>query len=1697
FFKETPIKSAALRLTNTVEKPEAKDQKERRYSSSELVMTMRPKIMNKDIIIRLDLFQGGGFTHFEGSIPEGMSLPDGLSVLSEFLGVPTDFAEYIPEGMEFLDAAKLFSLSFAIDNNKEAQTLSLPKLREMSFEIGINGNLFSVFEPYLQFRDPRLMISYLNGEKGWSDGLVSGYIGGQFVIGNKKLNKDLLVLDTVASYPVFDFEISQEGSLSAKDLAECFGWKLPTVIEEAKIEGISAYISPSEKSFQAGFQVTDAFNFSDVLKLENISLDFSYGNELFGLDLAALLNIESGGKNLLSLSAEASIESSGYISVHASFYNRESSLYGFDEPNISISEIYKALFKSELPAGFPAIEIRRFELDFSTGQNSMLTANSYGLSLDASVLLDTVAKGLKAETKIKISNNEIDLNGAFLLNISSGLNLEFGLSYKSQSGKPGNVGFHFMFDRIKVNLLYDANAKKLSGNVNLSSYTLGEAASFITKLFNPEFSLGHSDEWGFLYNMKLPDTSFSYDMENKSLTVMFTVAKSLPFLTLEKAGIKLDKNGVRFVVVGKFLDTAYTEKTPLTWDTSSSPPPTAGKLLDVSYLALANNVEVQTKGQYFIDRLKSLKEQLPVNYEPSELTLSPKAGYLFALDSRIMDTLDIRLMYYEGGPVLGAGFKLSGPKAAPLSGLEADILYAKVNETVGLFSGRVIPPDILRNIVLGTISVGIGDVAVQIYTNGDFYIDLGFPHNSDFSRSFFLQYTVFVGRGGIWVRRDTLGNTPGLPARSDGYYSPVLGCGIGLQIGLERGFSVSMLSAKLSLTLAGIFEGTFATFLKYNGGSDLYYKVRAYCALSGNLSGSINFGPVGAGVSIGIHTGMNLVIESNMPTIIDLFLQVYAQASVRIGWFNVYFSCNLSFSQQFRLGQKDIFGALPHYPDMLEFPSVNDNTPYPVKLFVLPVLSSLHGENVAVFLPAMSREDFAAIVNKLAGLAIYNNCLEDIGGFGIFIERPLFRNDFDLERFLADNFLFTLDFNQLNQGEDNGDETQVFMPMPPFVTIQCLNISRNLEKEHPVDEGYLEAMRKYYMAMEDRDDYSGIRYDYSENKTLSYHIFSEYFEIILRMLRSEKAKSLRENRVFDGLRLTDDQLDNIIGGTMRFLFGGKRVPDTDNMKTRLGFFNAAGQQFSLSSMDSDNHMGVIRLSEGVPCWLKLSGGLDSVSTDLLKLEPYLPPVNPPPADQIFLTKPYMTTPYTVNGFTEVLLSKTVLFKDKFTALPLSERGTGRLAEIPKNGIGFGSIIRFGAERSFIASDGDIAVYELNAYDNTDELESLLSKGCGTLEAELFYLSDGGSGEYHSCKTYPVIAVTEGISQDEHMYADLLDQPIRFLELLRLSYKLDGSFSLIMPPGSGVGEAEAQNFALLVKEKEELGIRKEWHNCYLAVPETPELTLKYESEESYPSVYQGFAVINAAIAKPGANAGRHDYLDSYRSLMAVLTDKGVPVSTETMPVFEVSETREDADKAHISLSIPYYRFIGDGGDVYAGIGGAAETEANLYLVDLLGNESEPVAKCTGRACYTDFLVPIGDYPGLNVSFCLETSGGGDMLTVLFRYRKAEHEDEYTKMSFAECILQFAQPDAALRLYSPLLSADKEGVLLDKQGLLEFLYACAKQTEPEELFFTQKAPLSPLASGIVSCEARLVMSRNRELCHKEAPADVYHAVSSIDY
>jgi LysM domain len=367
------------------------------------------------------------------------------------------------------------------------------------------------------------------------------------------------------------------------------------------------------------------------------------------------------------------------------------------------------------------------------------------------------------------------------------------------------------------------------------------------------------------------------------------------------------------------------------WDASApgaapAPPGAGNEYLDLRLLALGQHVsDPDLAAAQSVQQAIEIMGQLP-DTDPGQL---PAVGFSAASSWIIGADLGV-LRFDEGGesgylltvqtvfndPVLYAlRLALAGPAAKVFAGLDFQIMYRQVSDTVGVYQAELVLPDAMRRLSIGAYTLTLPTTAVAVYTNGDFQVDVGFPWNGDFTRSFTIEGVIVpgipvVGSAGFYFGRLSSSTTDRVPQALNGTFSPVIVFGLGLTFGFGKSVQSGPLKAGFSATVGGIVEGVLATFNPYlpatTGTGDpaqvqdgYYFWLRGAVAISGRLYGSVDFSVVKAEVDVSFSIMLQLTYESyvSMSVTVIVSVDVSASISIDLGLFSI----KLSFSFSMRI----------------------------------------------------------------------------------------------------------------------------------------------------------------------------------------------------------------------------------------------------------------------------------------------------------------------------------------------------------------------------------------------------------------------------------------------------------------------------------------------------------------------------------------------------------------------------------------------------------------------------------------------------------------------------------------------------------------------------------------------------------------------------------------------------------------------------
>ena len=468
----------------------------------------------------------------------------------------------------------------------------------------------------------------------------------------------------------------------------------------------------------------------------------------------------------------------------------------------------------------------------------------------------------------------------------------------------------------------------------LGDLSLGEVIEYVVGLAVPNTEVKLPPPWNVLSSVSLRDLVLRMDVTHGSVGILYEhIGLDLGFLQLDALELTYGPDGadgVRSVdlkLYGRLLERSFPyPDRPLTWDLLNEPPPAvpAGgtPAFRLDYLGLGQRITLRDPAglgnmEAVIAALQAVNGDPPDTSDPLSnlpaLRFDPAAGWLIGASFTVLGTLRL-LAVFNDPELYGLRIELSGERAKKLAGLQFEILYRKVGPGLGVYHLELELPEAMRHLELGAVALTMPYLVVDVWTNGNFLVDLGFPHGLDFSRSFTLQTFVgpvpVVGAGGFYFGSLSSETSVEVPRITNGRFAPVVTFGIGLQLGVGRSIELGILRAGILIAVEGVLEGVIAFFEPEDEGvgTDVWYRVRGTVSLVGHIYGEVSFAIIKARIDIRAYASASLTLEAYATSEVVLQAGVSVHLKVRVAFFNVH----LSFSATVR--QSMTFGRAGHTP---------------------------------------------------------------------------------------------------------------------------------------------------------------------------------------------------------------------------------------------------------------------------------------------------------------------------------------------------------------------------------------------------------------------------------------------------------------------------------------------------------------------------------------------------------------------------------------------------------------------------------------------------------------------------------------------------------------------------------------------------------------------------------------------------------------
>jgi LysM domain len=454
--------------------------------------------------------------------------------------------------------------------------------------------------------------------------------------------------------------------------------------------------------------------------------------------------------------------------------------------------------------------------------------------------------------------------------------------------------------------------------IQLGGVTLGDILEYLVNLAQPTLGYTLDPPWDVLKRIDLSRFVLTFDPQESSVEFVYSANADLVIMRLDTIGVRYQRTGddgtVELILTGSFLGKRFDGDNALTWDVINDPPPAVPgqdeTLIDLRYLGLGQRIALSNPPNTVAETIAQLRQAMKPIDTPDQNPLtgqnvifSPNSQWLIGLDVGLLDTVDLGFIFND--PVLyGLSIALGGERAGDLAGLRFEILYKKITNDIGMFRVELRLPEAFRHIELGEVSITLGVVVVEIYTNGNFLIDLGFPYNRAFERSFSVQVFPFIGRGGLYFGLLDGNTSRRVPQITNGTFAPVIELGVGLAVGVGKDISVGPLSGGIYVEVEVIFQGVLAWFNPTSSGAApaKYYWVQGIAAIHGKLYGSVDFKVIKVSVTLDAYAQASVLFEAYQPTVFRLNASVSVEAEVTIVFVSVSFSFDVDLDVSFTIG---------------------------------------------------------------------------------------------------------------------------------------------------------------------------------------------------------------------------------------------------------------------------------------------------------------------------------------------------------------------------------------------------------------------------------------------------------------------------------------------------------------------------------------------------------------------------------------------------------------------------------------------------------------------------------------------------------------------------------------------------------------------------------------------------------------------------
>jgi len=275
---------------------------------------------------------------------------------------------------------------------------------------------------------------------------------------------------------------------------------------------------------------------------------------------------------------------------------------------------------------------------------------------------------------------------------------------------------------------------------------------------------------------------------------------------------------------------------------------------------------------------------------------APDRNWLIACDDTISSLLHLGFVFND--PALYSLY-------LAIYSYPVEITYCKLSDDLGVYHLNLVSP--VRQFTTGEVTITIPEVGIFVYTNGGWKVDVGFPDNLNFARSFRADMIPFTGSGGFYLARVSGGVSQYISDKT----LTVTQIGYAVRVGLGASYDQGVFHAGVAVTIFGTLEGEIAVPPGQSiiDISDIkQYYILGQVGIIGEVYGAVDFGFLKAMVSLTVIAWMSLRL-SNAPQDAQLTVAVHARViavaelriSIKIFFARITIVIRFSFSTEVQL----------------------------------------------------------------------------------------------------------------------------------------------------------------------------------------------------------------------------------------------------------------------------------------------------------------------------------------------------------------------------------------------------------------------------------------------------------------------------------------------------------------------------------------------------------------------------------------------------------------------------------------------------------------------------------------------------------------------------------------------------------------------------------------------------------------------------